>query len=147
MKTRMIFPSAALAIVIILIIVTLGYPYKAKLFPLLIAIPVAALLVVNIVKEAFGRSKLEVESEEKTDSPKDTLFKYLAVAAWMLGFALLIYFSGYLVGVPIFLFLYLKLHGEKWPAAIIYVLVVTVFVYGIFELLFDIQLYKGVFVE
>jgi uncharacterized membrane protein len=147
MKTRMIFPSAALVIVTILIIVTLRYPYKAKLFPLLVAFPVAVLLVVNIVTEALGRSKLEVESENKTDSPKDTLFKYLAVAAWMIAFALLIYFSGYLVGVPVFLFLYLKLHGEKWPAAIIYVLIVTVFVYGVFELLFNIQLYKGVFIE
>jgi len=147
MKTRMIFPSAALVIVIILIIATLGYPYKAKLFPLLIAFPAAALLVVNIVKEALGKYKLETESEDKTDSPKDTLFKYLAVTAWMATFALLIYFSGFLVGVPIFLFLYLKLHGEKWPAAIIYVLVVTVFVYGVFELAFDIQLYRGVFIE
>jgi len=144
---RTVFPSVILAIAIILIIVTIGYPYKAKLFPLLIAFSVAALLVAQIVKEASTKSEQETDAEDKKVGLKDTLAKYLTVPAWIIAFALSIYVLGYLVGIPLFFLIYLKLHGEKWLTTVICVLAVIVLVYGVFEVAFDIQLYKGILGE
>ena len=147
MKLRIIFPVIALAIVIILIIATIGYPYKARLFPLLIAIPLAALLVIDFLKEAYVKLKQESDSIGRKNISKDAIIKGIEVSAWIVGFSLIVYLLGFLIGVPLFLLFYFKLHGEKWLTSIIYCSVVTISMWGIFIVIFEMHLYNGIFME
>jgi len=143
MKLRIIFPSVVLAFLIIIIILSLGYSYEAKLFPLLICVPVAVLLVGQILREVRAKVKEEAVPGEKKIATKGALAKALAPPAWIAGLLLSLYLLGYLVGTPLFTLLYLKLHGEKWLLTVIVVLAIIAVVYGGFTLGLKIPLYKG----
>ena len=147
MKARILFPAALLLIMIGLIITTLGYPAKARLFPLLVALPVTVLLVIDLLREFLSHGK-GVSGSGKQRIPSPGMFvRYRGVAAWLAAFALIIYLLGFLAGASLYLLFYLKLHGEKWLTTLIYVLVLIILVYGVFELIFGIPMYKGIFFE
>jgi len=118
MKTSSIFVVIVLAILGIVIITSLAYPYDAKLFPLFIAIPTAVLAVVQIFRETMG-------------------------AAWIAGLALIMCSIGLLAGLPLFTFLYLKLHRQSWLLSIVITLIMLAVIWGGFVVGFKMPLYKG----
>jgi len=140
---RIIFPSAVLAILITLIIISLGYRYTARLFPLLVMSPVVALLVVQIFMEFRTKAKQEMVCKEDKPAGEVTLGKYLRSQAWVAALLLLIYLLGFVVGPSLFVLIYLRVHGMKWLTTMICAVTVIVIVYGAFGSLFEVYLYKG----
>ena len=141
MRASTIFALVVLAIAGIIIIVSLGYSYEASLFPLLITIPMAALAVAQIIKET--RAKAELPQQGEKVSGKGIFGKYLAVPAWMVALLLIIYLIGLLMGFPLFIFLYLKLHHQSWLLSIVMTLVTIAVIYGGFVIGFKIPLWEG----
>lgn len=139
MRSCTIFAFLMLAILGTIIVMSLGYPAKAKRFPLAIAIPVAALQVVLTIREV--RVKAELRDNEVAG--KDAFSNYVAVMVWIAGLLLTIYLVGLLVGFSLFTFIYLKLHRQSWLLSIILTVVMAAVVYGGFVLGFKMQLYTG----
>ena len=50
---------------------------------------------------------------------------------------------GFMVAIPLFLLSYLKAHGTKWRLAIIFAVLTTATIYGVFILALDVNLYQG----
>jgi len=66
---------------------------------------------------------------------------------WIVGFSVTAYLVGFLIGIPFFLFSYLRKCGRGWVTAIICAVTTIAFIYGMFEVAFKTQLYRGLIWE
>lgn len=130
------------------IAVASGYPYlQAKLSVIASALVVLVLSLVQLVRELRLKKGKRDASEAEAARPDidASTSQYALEAAWMAGFALTIYLLGFIIAIPIYICAYMKLHGTKWPVAIITGVLMAAFSYGIFVLALEMKLYPGVF--
>jgi len=144
MRFSTIFALIILAIVGLMIVTSLGYSRDAKLFPLMIAIPIAALAVAQIASEVWTKTEPKEMAQEKKVVTRDVLRNYLVAPAWIAALLLITYLVGLLAGFLLFTFLYLRLHRQSWLLSIIVTLVMAAVIYGGFAIAFQVPLYKGV---
>jgi len=136
--------SLALAVAVMVVagvgtIAALDWPWKAKLFPLVIGIPLFCLAAVEALLVLLAKER-QSEPEGKDDVSLDTASAYLArrrgfvATGWILAFLALVVLLGFPLAVALFVFLYIKLQGgEGW----IFTVVFTAAVWGAFYGLFD----------
>lgn len=135
--------AALIGIFIMLLMVTgaLNYSFETMLFPYIIGVPIVILCIVQITREI----NKEPESSEGGELEKNKK-SYLIASVWIAGFILMIYLLGYLFAIPLFLLLYLKLHGEKWLLSIIIAGVTTGVIYSGFVLGLKVPLHGGILI-
>ncbi len=144
MTIEILFSSVVLVILTVMTVATMGYPPKARLFPLILLVITEGLVVIHLIKEIWGKTKHQADAvEEGKGEEKIDWALYLRAPAWIAGFMLAIYFLGYLIGASLFSFLYLKVHGEKWVTTIGFTLGVLALIYGGFEIALKTPLYGG----
>ena len=144
MTIEIIFSSVVIVILTVMTVATMGYPPKARLFPLILLVITEGLVVIHLIKEIWGKTKHQTASaEEEKTAEKIDWAMYLRAPAWITGFMLSIYLLGYLVGASLFSFFYLKVHGEKWLTTIGFSLGVLALIYGGFEIALKTPLYGG----
>ena len=127
-----------------------GYPYfQAKLSVIASALVVLVLSLLQLARELRLKKGIRSPLEEEVASAGAGVLTgvYVLEAAWMAGFALTIYLLGFIVAIPLYLCAYMKLHGTKWPVAIITGVLMAAFSYGIFVLALEMKLHPGVFFE
>ena len=143
---------------IILLIVTLcmlfmGFKYSenAKVLPLISSI-FAALMIGLLVFMAFS-SRLSAwyqKMEAATILSKVVLSaaekkREISVAVWFTGCTVLIYLFGFTIGIPVFLFLFLKVWAkESWVLSIVLSVAVAVVVYVSFISILRVPLHEGI---
>ncbi len=140
---NILFPLALLSVVSVMIIFALGYDDTARFFPLLVMLPVAALLVLEIFLELRTRVKQKTGKPEGGPAEKTGLAAYLKSQAWVVLLLLSLYFLGFIAGSALFLLIYLRTHEVKWLYTAISVVVTVAVIYGAFGLLFEVYLYEG----
>ena len=141
MKAGTIF-TALMGIFVMLVMVTgaVNYSFETMLFPYIIGVPVLVFCVIQFVREiTVGRESLE-GGETKNDKKN-----YLIGSAWIVGFILAIYLLGYLLAIPLFLLVYLKLHGDSWLFSVIVTAVFTGTIWGLFAMGLKVPLHHGIF--
>ena len=151
---RNLIPAAALFVVFLgMVIEVQRYPMDAKRFPFIIGLIILVLtsiLIVRAVRPSRERSKNGQESvldnvvEQKDLVPGRIL---LTSVAWIVGILLSVYFLGYLIGLPLYVFLYCKLHGGKWLMSISLGLGVLAFIYLVFVVALSFSFPKGLLFE
>ncbi len=102
----------------------LAWPWKAALFPLVISAPLFFLAAIEVLWALAGpAAKSEAADFKLSDHlPREVTLRRTGLAiGWILGFFAAIVLLGFLVAVPLFVLLYLKLQG----------------VWGLFYALFD----------
>jgi hypothetical protein len=130
----------------------LAWPWKAKLFPLVIGIPLFCLAAAEALWTIFGKPserQAATDFQLSTDqAPGVALRRTLIAAAWAVGFFLLIVLLGFQSAVPVLVFAYLKLQGrEGWIFTIVFTAAVWGFFYGLFDLLLHLPFPPGVLLE
>jgi hypothetical protein len=125
------------------------WPYKAALFPRLISVP---LLVLGLLETLLCLKGTEarteggaVDFEFSTDmDPITARNRTLSLFLWVLGFFVLIPLVGFLLAVPLFMFLYLKLEGkEGWVATVVLTACAWLFMEGLFDRLLHLPFPQG----
>ena len=149
--------SLGLAIAIMLLagwgtLSALDWPWKAKLFPLVIGIPLFCLAAAEALWIVFGnRSERQAAADFQlsTDqAPEVARRRTLVAAAWTVGFFVLIVLVGFQIAVPVLVFAYLKLQGkEGWIFTTVFTAAVWGFFYGLFDLLLHLPFPPGVLLE
>jgi hypothetical protein len=129
------------------VVIALDWPWKARLFPLVIGIPVFCMATAEVVSgllDPAARSEaMEFKLTGHTPGGSVARRTLLAVA-WMIGFFAAIVLLGFLVAVPLFVFLYLKLQGrEGWGMSLGFCAAVWAFFYGIFDRLLHLPFPAG----
>ena len=129
----------------------LAWPWKAKLFPLVIGIPLFCLAATEALWTIFGRRERQAAADFQlsTDqAPGVALRRTATAAAWTIGFLVLIVLLGFQFAVPVLVFAYLKLQGkEGWIFTTVFTAAVWAFFYGLFDLLLHLPFPPGVLLE
>jgi hypothetical protein len=121
-----------------------GWPWKAALFPLAVGIPLFCLSVTELLWAFFGAEKKQGSMEVALSTGAAAGRRALVAAGWMLAFFAAIALLGFLVAVPLFMFLYLKLQGgEGWAMSIGLTAGVFAVFYGLFDALLHLPFPAG----
>lgn len=145
---------------------SLSYEPNARQVPLLIAVPTLLLIVGKALYVAFepqfwNESPEEPKAMSATDlDPADEeqfsnmqrqqttpygLKETARMAIWPTTFVVLIYLLGFLVAVPVFIFLFMRLYGNaRWHLALGSAVGVTAVVYVVFLLILELELWSGI---
>ena len=133
------------------VILAMDWPWKAKLFPLVIGIPLFCLASADALWELFGPAQAVAASDlTLTDEvpPAIARRRTAIAAAWILGFFAAILLLGFPLAVPLFVFLYLVIQGgERWIFSAIFSGVVWALFYGLFDLLLHLPFPAGWLLE
>lgn len=143
-RGNLIFTIALLLVSILLLRATLAYPFKAKLFPLIILITVLILLMIQIVREVVALRVKGATEKKRADSFRS---KHLTILFWMVGTVLMLWVLGFMGTVILLPFLYLRFEKESWLLSISLSIGCGVFFYGLFGYLLRMPLYPGMILE
>ncbi|MDN5301010.1 MAG: hypothetical protein PWQ60_524 [Thermoanaerobacteraceae bacterium] len=165
-KIEIGFSCFLLMIFLVFTIIAIGYNPQARVAPLVVGIPaifLSALLLVSyyipaVDKKINTMKQMELfEMEEKKkkgdnkqnkEEKKEPIIRELNITLWIIGLLLSIYILGFIIAIPIFVFLYLMFREkEKLSTSIIVSLGTWAGIYVMFIILLKAQLYGGVFFE
>ncbi len=121
---------------------------KSKLLPLITGGIIFALASVGLAREILakgepGATVTEGQTDRGEGVKKGGLISYLRIGAWIVGFFLAISLLGYIIAIPPFVLFYTKSHGTRWFVAITITIITVAAIYGIFELVLGVALYRG----
>ena len=162
LNDRTLFTLAVFVLVLVFLVLSLDYRPRARLVPLIIAVPTLLLTLLQLLIDmipAVGRrfSFLQeydlfgidtgraAESSAEGGSSGAVFRREINFAAWLLLLVALIYFLGYLVTIPLFLVLFLRFRSsEGWLLTLSITAVTWAFVYIVFIVVMGAPLHQGV---
>lgn len=143
----------------------LDFPYRARLFPLIVGFICLVLITLDLAGRIFpgmalrldkfrgGQildiSKMESERASGKDSSgqEESRFQFLSfvkICLWFTGYFLLLPFIGYLFSIIIFLFLFLKFFSKCRLITSLQITAGAAFAtWAIFSLILDVPWYEG----
>ena len=138
---------------VLIIVLSLRMQYfKSKLLPLILA---GIILILSVIGFWLNIKDLRKKQEAigpgagkkaKADNAEGTWQEKTAALLWIAGYLFSIYLVGLVIAIPVFVFAYMKTHGIKWSTTVIWTILCTVAIYGVFELLLEVELYRGVLI-
>lgn len=127
-----------------------SWPLKAQLFPLVTAIPLLVLALVQLFLDLSGKVEAAVgppvDLALSTEVPEAIARRRtLLTFAWMSAFIALVFLIGFPLAVPLFMFCYLMLQSAAgWWRSLALTAVAWGFFYGLFERLLRLPFGGGV---
>lgn len=153
---RLIVPGIVLAAAIGYLIWAYAVEARARDFPVMVGWVFVLLALVDVAahsNSALGRYLAAVLSgrpldaspaEDSDHAPGNPIVAIL----WVAGFVGLSWIAGFLVSIPIYVFLFMRLQGRHGSAASLLAAAAMVgVVWGGFELLLRYDVYRGVFFD
>jgi hypothetical protein len=136
-KLEILFP--ALCIIFALLVVGAGaffYDYSVTVmrFPYLVGSLLVLLAAAQLVKAVRARDG----GDDQAPTGKDDGIgpgEFVSTGLWLLGILVAVQLLGYLAGIPLYLLVYFRAHGESWPTSLalsLGALAVTYFVFILF---------------
>jgi hypothetical protein len=128
---------------------SLHWPFKTALFPRVIGTPLLILAAVEMALSALGAEKRRegnaIDFQFTTDvDPEVAQRRTWMIVGWILGFFASILVFGFLLAVPLFVFLYLKVVGkEGWILTLSLTAVSWLFMEGLFDRLLHLPFPPG----
>jgi hypothetical protein len=126
------------------------WTFKARFFPLVLAIPLIILASAHLFLDFFGAPEEAggpaVEAEFSSDVPLEVARRrVIAIFSWIAGFIAVVYLLGFPVAVPLFVFSYLKAQSHVgWLRSVALTALTWGFFYGLFQRLLSLQFEAGV---
>lgn len=142
MRSRVWFPALILVVLLVLVVNgSLELSTGSMVFPWVVGAFGSILLVGQIVREVRGTQQGAFGEEPGRAS--FNLRTYLLGIAWLLAILPMVYLLGFFVTIPLYIFLCLKLLGEKWLLCLILTSLVGVFFYFGFVVALKVPFYEG----
>ncbi|MCF8094412.1 MAG: tripartite tricarboxylate transporter TctB family protein [Desulfobacteraceae bacterium] len=150
-----IFLFFLLFVAVVMTLMSLRFSSSSRLLPMLSGLFVAIMLVFLLAtlyapNIADWYQRFEGRTIMKTDSLTAAERKReIAVTGWFIGAFLLIYMLGFMVAIPVFLFLFFRLYADydSWFITIVTPGIVTLVVYIAFITVLRVPLYRGMLFE
>jgi len=146
-----IFITVLLLIVLLMVVFSFQYSGGSQILPLASGIFSAMILTFLVVMSFSAKiisfyQKFEsrsVLSEDKLSAEEKK--REISVIVWFSGCTAMIYFFGFLIGIPFFLFMFLKLWAkESWLLSLVLAMVVLAVVYFAFVYILKVPLHQGI---
>jgi hypothetical protein len=138
-KGRVLFCIFLMVVAAYAIRSALQWPFKAALFPLSVSIPLLILAAVQLLQVIFAKEDTNegaaVDLDFSSDVPPDVeRHRVITTFSWISAFIISVYFVGFPLTVPLFMFFYLKFQSEvSW----LHTIGATAITWGIFYILFQ----------
>jgi hypothetical protein len=147
-RSGLILGIGIMAISAFAAISAIGWPLKTQLFPLVISIPLFCLAAAEVACLWFSGSRFSRTKDFQhppSDVPSSVAVpRTLRAAGWILAFFFAIGLVGFMIAVPLFVFLYLKLESrESWLFSIVFSAVLWGAFYGLFDYLLHLPFPTG----
>lgn len=165
MNSRAMFALIIAFISIFFLYNSQPFPDRSKIMPYTVSLVVLFLTITEIIIEVVpGFRKLELGKinylnknisaiqmktatyhEQRSKICKNQL-EFYKILAWIAISVFSIYFLGFLVALPIFVGLFYKFEvGFSWAKTILVLLIYVTIIFLFFQILLNVELYKGVF--
>jgi hypothetical protein len=118
-----------------------------KALPLVVAGGIVILTAVQLWRELHIKKDQHEVPEEKQANSGNNSRRLLISIGWVIGATLGVYLLGYLVGIVLFMFSFLRLNGQRWQTSASITAIVIALAYGIFEFVLGYELYRGLIYE
>lgn len=147
MLSRFLFPGLILMIFVVLLIDgSLELSADSMIFPMITGGFASFLLLWELVREVREvRRGTSMKTQGKTSFKQ--IGTYLSGFAWVLAILPMIYLLGFLIAIPLYLFSYMKLQGEKWLLCITIASLAEILFYFVFVVALEISFYNGLLFE
>lgn len=128
----------------------LSYKLVSSRTPFVIMLPLGILIVIHglrlwRIRESFDPKSLFARAMAGLNGSFNSV---LGISGWMIGMVLMILVFGHYAGVFLFCVILMRmLAGEKWVLTLAVAAGTTFFIFGVFEYLFNIELYRGLIVR
>ena len=150
-----VFTACILTVIVIALAAAADWPREARLLPWVIGVPAAAMclavLTLDIVRlRRGGPAKaramiMDVQSDADMPLP-DVARRAAAMFAWVFGLFAAVWLIGFLIAIPVFIFLYLRLQGgESLRTALVASVAMLTFTVVTFHFLLRVSWLPGVF--
>lgn len=130
------------AVAVVELVASRDYSLPGRTGPLMFGTLVAVLAIFQIIREVRGAPTAEVEEEGSSAIPRSS---YITTAGWFAGILVGIYLFGMSLVLPLFVLLFLKLHGWGWLLSMSIAIGIFALIYGVFECALKVILYHGIF--
>ena len=146
-----IFLISLLGIILLMVFFSFNYSGGSQILPLISGI-FSALIVGFLVIMSFSSRIISFYQKFETKSvlseevlSADEKKREVSVIAWFSGCTAVIYFLGFLIGIPLFLFLFLKIWAkESWLLSSVLAVIVLGVVYFAFIYILRVPLHGGI---
>jgi hypothetical protein len=148
-----VYTLLVLTVFVAAMLETRNWPFTARLFPWAIGIPAVALCLVQLIADLTRASRDESTKELSgiLDLPVETgvakavvLQRAAGAFGWVFGFFGGIWLLGFLVTVPLFVWLYLTLQSrERWWVSLSTAALVMLFLVGVFHNILHVHWLEG----
>lgn len=145
-KYDIAFMLALLLIMIAAFIATLTYPPKARLFPFIVIGISMILLTTELARLLLQARRGGGESNSAGGNGSGAASRQKSVLvplSWVAFLAVMIWALGYIVALPLFMFIYLRIYSQKWRWSVLLPALMFLIVYVGFDILLQVPLYGG----
>lgn len=154
----MAFFGVLLVYTLALVIQAVGYSEAARLFPLIVGVPLVVMLVVNIILLAVGDrvdlrlvgffdavSEIDAVSAETEVDEGERYRREFSMIGWVAALIGLTWLIGNLPAVAVFVAAFVYVYERDLPRALIVSGITFGFIYLLFVVVLDANLYRGTF--
>jgi len=123
---------------------------QVKLMPLLMSGFTILLSLLALVQDVRSGSKASKPTDEEGDVIEDadqkgtTIGDYFRAFGWFAVLIVCVFFLGFIVATPVWMFVYFWKNGTRWWKAALYGVGFAVIIYMVFTVALKIELYQGV---
>ena len=148
-RGRIVFCVFLMVVTASAIYLALEWPFKAKLFPLSVSIPLFILAGIQLLQLLVGKEEIiesaAVDLEFSSDVPPEIERRRVITAfSWIAGFILAVYLIGFPLTVPLFICFYLRFESGVGALPTIAATAITwAMFYGLFQKLVHLQFEQG----
>jgi len=147
LQADLLFCLLLLLLLVIFFVSALGYKPIARRAPLIVMLPLAGMLLGQVLVLVKKLRKQQFDGLEVSLLPTieaEKLKKAIFLMVWMIILMLMIYFAGHAGGIALFLVLFLRFTShERWTLSISLGLGITLALYVLFEVILKIPLFPG----
>jgi len=137
------FTAFLLSVTLLLLMLTLRLGSSARLVPLMVVVPLTALLIYRLARDVFGDAGAAPNAAILAEPPTSTRAE-LEMIAWLLVLTVLTSLAGFVVGPALFVLLWMLGRARERPVyALTAALVAGVGVWLIFERALRVQFPGG----
>lgn len=137
-------------VVVLAFLEALSYKLVSSRTPFVIMVPLGILIVIHGLRlwRIRGEFHPAVRMREALAGANVQLNKVLGISAWMIAMVLMILVFGHYAGIFLFCVIMMRfVADEKLVFSVVIAAITTALIFGVFEYLFNIDLYRGLIVR
>lgn len=147
---EVLFLGFVAAVVLIAFVQALGYKIVSSRTPFVIMVPLFVLIAIHARRlwRVRGDFNPRARLADALGGRSAGFASVVDISAWMVGLVAMIAVLGHYIGLFVFCVILMRFRaGETWKITLLVAAGTVLFIFGVFEYLFNIDLYRGLIIR